>query len=71
MRDDSFIIPQFKPLDYSTGEAADEAFFESPNMVKAIRGDGNLTYNHYIDCTPRADKQQLQEGESQYHMNIP
>mgnify|MGYP006090873463 CR=1 FL=1 len=70
MSDDSFIIPQFKPIEQCGVEITNEDFFESPNIVKHIREDRKLTYNHYTDCSQKADKQQLQDIESQHFMNF-
>lgn len=70
MSDDSFIIPQFKPIEQCGVEIHGEDFFESPNVVKHLREDHKLTYNHYIDCSQKADKQQLLDIESQHFMNF-
>ena len=70
MRDDSFIIPQFKPIEQCAAEITNEDFFESPNIVKHIREDRKLAYNHYTDCSQKADKQQLQDVDSQHFMNF-
>lgn len=51
MSEDSFIIPQFKPLDQPNGyEIINDDFFESPAIVKQTRADRKLTYNHYANC---------------------
>ena len=55
MSEDSFIIPQFKPLDQS-GVAFDSTdFFEPPTLVTQQRADRKLTYNHYGNCCKKVE----------------
>jgi hypothetical protein len=70
MSEDSFIIPPFQALQTGPMTVTNEDFFESPNIVKHIREDRKLTYNHYTDCSQKADKQQHQDIESQHFMNF-
>ena len=70
MRDDSFIIPEFVPFVELGVEPSNAQFLESPNIVKHIREDRKLTYNHYADCSQKSDKHQPVDIEAQHFMNF-
>ena len=53
--EDTFIIPQFQPLEQCAPEHNVREFVEPPSRVKEIRADKKLPYNHYANCSKEVE----------------